>query len=281
MNERPDPLDERLRRALPTEVSPATRNRHLAVLERELAPSPPTGWRRRVTALGAAAALTVPTGVAVAAESAVPGDLLYPVKRVTETLRRLVDADVAAEHRVEELEQLLRDRGTRARLAEAVGDASAAVSQLEPTDPLRTRYRVAADEAMARLDRDRTTDEGVDDVTPTRPTRTTEPAPSRPTEDPQRPTDAEPTRDEPTSGTRTTDDVRPSPSPSPSRTSDATRSPTPSPTRADSAEVETSPARVVESDTGDRSTDRTVEETSEETSEVTDDGNRLDTRDGR
>ena len=42
----------------------------------------------------------------MAAEAALPGDLLYPVKLVVEPVRSLFDPDVAANHRVEELERL-------------------------------------------------------------------------------------------------------------------------------------------------------------------------------
>ena len=43
-------------------------------------------------------------GAALAAEGAVPGDLLYPVKIAAERVLLLVDPNIEAEHRIEELE---------------------------------------------------------------------------------------------------------------------------------------------------------------------------------
>ena len=68
------------------------------------------------TSAAALATLTivvVPVGAAVAAESSVPGEGLYPVKRVTESVRGWLDHDLIATHRVEELEVLLDDTRER------------------------------------------------------------------------------------------------------------------------------------------------------------------------
>jgi hypothetical protein len=120
---------ERLR-AFEVEVDEAVARRHLAAIHSALAEADPAtapavafSPRRRLRHRAAAA---------VAAEGTVPGDLLYPVKQVTERIRSVVDHDIVAEHRVDELETLL-DRGadeetlarqmTRARLAlDEVGD---------------------------------------------------------------------------------------------------------------------------------------------------------------
>ncbi len=147
MSGRPDQSLERLR-TYAVEVDEAVALRHLAAMRSALAEAPATAavspvtassrgrLRHRIAASLAGLILAgAPVGAAVAAESTVPGDLLYPVKEVTERVRSIVDHDIIAEHRVDELETLL-DRGAdpetlarqteRARLALAgVGDDSA------------------------------------------------------------------------------------------------------------------------------------------------------------
>jgi len=131
-------------RAYEVEVDEAVARRHLAAIHSALAEadqatapaiafSPRRRLRHRAAAALAGLVLAgAPVGAAVAAEGTVPGDLLYPVKQVTERIRSVVDHDIVAEHRVDELETLL-DRGadeetlarqmTRARLAlDEVGD---------------------------------------------------------------------------------------------------------------------------------------------------------------
>lgn len=59
----------------------------------------------RVLALALALVLVVPV-VALAAEKSVPGDLLYPMKRVVEPVIRVFDSNAPLEHRVREVEVL-------------------------------------------------------------------------------------------------------------------------------------------------------------------------------
>ena len=96
--------------------TPEASNRHIAEIVREIkSPSAAalprrTGSIRRIgLAIAASAILLVPVA-ALAADSAVPGELLYTVKRTTEQVHSLFDSDVQARHRVEEIEVLL-ERG--------------------------------------------------------------------------------------------------------------------------------------------------------------------------
>jgi hypothetical protein len=68
--------------------------------------------------------------MAVAAEDAVPGEFLYPLKQVTERVRAFVDDDVAATHRVEEAERLVVRGAPIVEIARAVERAEAATSGL-------------------------------------------------------------------------------------------------------------------------------------------------------
>ena len=87
-------------------VSEETRSRHLAHVGAALrARSDRLPRRGRVLALALALVLLVPV-MALAAENAVPGDLLYPVKRAVEPVVSIFDADAPAERRVREVEVL-------------------------------------------------------------------------------------------------------------------------------------------------------------------------------
>jgi hypothetical protein len=90
-------------------VGDQTRDEQWSAIVQEIRDAPaqsPAPWRRRI-AVWVAAAFSVGLPVAaVAAENTVPGDLLYPVKLVVEPVRSLFDSDVAAVHRVEELERI-------------------------------------------------------------------------------------------------------------------------------------------------------------------------------
>ncbi len=106
-----EPTGDRLRRAMWRPLSSENRASQLAAIESALGDSTqvvPIRSRRRTRLLAVAAAILIlPSGLAIAAESALPGDSLYPVKRATESVRGLVNPDIAAEHRVEELESLV------------------------------------------------------------------------------------------------------------------------------------------------------------------------------
>ena len=99
------------------------------------APSSPSspGYALRSRVAGAAAAVLVvvaPVGMAVAAEDAVPGEFLYPLKQATERVRAFVDDDIAATHRVEEAERLVVRGAPIVEITRAVERAEAATSSL-------------------------------------------------------------------------------------------------------------------------------------------------------
>ena len=96
--------------------------------------------RRRFTVIAVAAALFVlPAGIAIAAEGSVPGDALYPVMKVTETVRSWIDDDLPAQHRVEELEKLVAAEAPEAEITEPFRRASDAVDALAANHVLRPR----------------------------------------------------------------------------------------------------------------------------------------------
>lgn len=141
------------------EITPETAARHRATIEAELkSPSPiPARWVRRrrmpMVMLAVVALLGLTAVGAVAAETAIRGDLLYPVKQATEWVRTWIDPNVPANHRVDELERLI-DRHA---------DADAITDQLERAedavrDPhVDTHVVDRLEEARDRLSRDAST----------------------------------------------------------------------------------------------------------------------------
>ena len=128
---------ERLSAAYRTKVEEGTRDRHIAEVSSAIRTAPPvpvpSGFALRRRVAGAAAAVVVvvaPVGMAVAAEDAVPGELLYPVKQLTERVRAFVDDDIAATHRVEEAERLVFRGAPIVEITRAVERAEAATSGL-------------------------------------------------------------------------------------------------------------------------------------------------------
>lgn len=91
-------VDERTREQHLAEIGAALRTRHN-----------PARRRFRFLAIATALALLLPV-VALAAEDAVPGDVLYPVKRLVEPLVAVFDRDAELDNRVSEAEMLI-DRG--------------------------------------------------------------------------------------------------------------------------------------------------------------------------
>lgn len=85
----------------------AAKDRHLDAVRAAIREQRAPRLRRlRLMAVALALVLMVPV-LALAAERSVPGDLLYPVKRLVEPLVGVVDSEIEAEHRVEEVEILL------------------------------------------------------------------------------------------------------------------------------------------------------------------------------
>lgn len=154
-----DPMD-RLSSAYTMEVDPETRERHLVEMGAAIRTAPPAqvpvgfGLRRRVAAAVAAIFIVAPAGMAIAAENAVPGDFLYPVKEITERVRSYVDQDIEATHRVQEVERLVFLRAPSHVVARAVERAESATLQFAESDDLRMRL-VGARERLQQLDEER------------------------------------------------------------------------------------------------------------------------------
>ena len=159
---------ERLSAAYRTEVDEGTKERHIAEMSTAIRTAPPapssTGYALRSRVAGAAAAVLVvlaPVGMAVAAEDAVPGEFLYPVKQATERVRAFVDDDIAATHRVEEAERLVVRGAPIVEITRAVERAEAATSGLiedrllEPRlESIRERLRQQEEQERISADRE-------------------------------------------------------------------------------------------------------------------------------
>lgn len=196
-------LGNRLRETIWVPMSDDAKASHLAAIEAalEAAPvRPPTVRRRLVTIAVAAALLILPAGIAVAAEGTLPGDVLYPIKRVTETMRAWIDSDVAAEHRVEELEELVERDAPVAAIEEQLERARIEVDRLSADHELRPRLADAQAAAPAASAGDVVTADGTVDVPPPSITSTVPPADTTVT-----------TAGSTTTTTTTSPDVRPTP----------------------------------------------------------------------
>lgn len=107
--------------------------RHVASIETELlspgpALPPRRPRRRRIGALVLAGLLVlIPAAAAIAAEDAVPGEFLYPVKRTTEWVRSLVDPTIDARHRIQELETVVGRGGPLQEMTGRLADAEESV----------------------------------------------------------------------------------------------------------------------------------------------------------
>jgi hypothetical protein len=119
-----------------------------AVDNAALVPAAAPTIRRRLSVVAVAAGLFVlPAGIAIAAEGSLPGDALYPVKRVTETVRSWIDDDLPAQHRVEELEKLMAADASDDVIADQVRRATDAVDELAVDHDLRPRLAGATSTA--------------------------------------------------------------------------------------------------------------------------------------
>ncbi len=93
-------------RELRVEADQDLRERQLTEIRREIRTAP----RRRVRMgryLAAAAIVTIPS-VAIASNGSLPGEPLYPIKLLVEPLVRVFDRHVVADHRIDEVEILIR-----------------------------------------------------------------------------------------------------------------------------------------------------------------------------
>ncbi len=220
---------DRLHEAFSITIAPSTVARHEAAISAALRSAPSSAqprrrlrWRLRIPALVAAAMVVVPIGTAVAAEEALPGDFLYPVKRFTEPIVSFFDSDVVATHRVDELSRIVDSPNETDRIPEAVTDALTdardAVTDLAPDHHLREDliaitdriedYRVPQTrEEPEPTDTAPPHDVRDDPVTDQAPTRTTVPEHPEPTHPPRDVPDSESpdAKDAPRDGTDSID----------------------------------------------------------------------------
>lgn len=134
-------------------VSPVTRERHLSVVGAALSErTQRSSGRGRALSLALALVLLVPV-MALAAENAVPGDFLYPVKIAVEPVVRVFDYDAPAERRVREVEVLWERDAADEVIVQHVDVAREAVPDYQPT--LSDRIdQVAHDLDTRRADRE-------------------------------------------------------------------------------------------------------------------------------
>ncbi|MCL1601065.1 MAG: hypothetical protein M3112_05970 [Actinomycetia bacterium] len=158
-------LSERLGAAFEIEMTDEVRTRQLsaisgALLERpsEVLSSPSllTHWRRRLAALVAATAIFAPAAVAVAAEGTLPGDVLYPVKQITEEVRSVVDPMIIATHRIDEADRMHEMGFPLDKLEIVLIKADNAVMKVGDPEMLRSRLadvreRMGMDHAVEEM----------------------------------------------------------------------------------------------------------------------------------
>ncbi len=150
-------LTERLQDAYRIEMTDDVHRRQLDTITAALTAPPvvpvapaPTALRlrRRFAAIVAAVTVLSPAAVAVAAESSLPGDTLYPVKLVTEEIRSMVDPTVTARHRLEEADQMHAAGFPTAVVQDVLSDADEAITIAGDPVDLRARWM----DASARMD---------------------------------------------------------------------------------------------------------------------------------
>jgi hypothetical protein len=178
------------------EVPADVRGRHLRAISARLKTAPRR--RRGLTLILIGAVLLVPLA-AVAAESSLPGELLYPVKRILEPARALFDREVVANNRVDELEILVERRVARPTIDHPIREAETAVAARE-----RPELRQRLDALIERIERE--PDVGPAPTTTTRPSVDTTTTPS--TQLPETTTTA-PIREPTTTTAPTRDSTRP------------------------------------------------------------------------
>lgn len=144
-------------------VDEAVKERHLSVITAEVrAVRKPRFRRFRMLAVATALLLLLPV-IALAAEDAVPGDALYPVKRLFEPIAGMFDRDIEVDHRVEEVE-ILHGRAVDVDLIWEQIDRARDVI-IDPDSDHAERLRRVVDELEASDDGDRrATDSAANDT---------------------------------------------------------------------------------------------------------------------
>ena len=128
-------------------------------------------WRKWTVAFAAIGTALVPVA-AVASDSSLPGDFLYPVKLTVERIQVLFDDDLDAEHRVTELEELIERDFPQPLVDRHIVDTANVLNETTDRIDLVERYDDAVSDYVERQThrRDRDRDASVDRRSPDRPT---------------------------------------------------------------------------------------------------------------
>jgi len=128
------------------EVASEVRQRHLREISAKIAAAP---RRRHGFVLVLVAAVLLLPLAAVGAEDTLPGEVLYPLKRILEPVRALFDTEVVAENRVDELEIMVDRRIRRPEIDRPIREAEAAVATRDRPD-----LRLRLDALIERIERE-------------------------------------------------------------------------------------------------------------------------------
>ena len=152
MNDR-DPFEQLA--ALRVDVDERVREAHLGAIAAALGSAPSRRSRRWPLAVVVATLVAGPV-TAIASESSVPGDFLYPVKLIIEPALAIFDRDVAAGHRVDEVRRLI-DRGSANDvIVDSIDEARAELAVIESPEAARELDGLVSDwmrDQAAREDR--------------------------------------------------------------------------------------------------------------------------------
>ena len=167
---------------LKIEISGRDRRIHRSAISEEIkaAPRRPIRrrvWRKRVAGAVVALAVSLPVA-AIASVGSIPGDLLYPIKQAVEPLWTIVDPQVGARHRIEELEMLVDTSAGIDVVHRQIDHARDALRDLEAPD-LDRRLQEIVDMVPERPADNAPTDADVPPVSPDEPrhsTTTSQPA---------------------------------------------------------------------------------------------------------
>lgn len=153
--------NDRLRSAMWRPIEDETKADHQRSIADELSKVVAPKRGLRVTARTAFATMTVGAvmlgGAVLAAEGSLPGEVLYPVKQLTENVRSVFDDDLVAEHRVEELDELVRRDRPTTEIDEQLVEAQVEVDRLHSDSPIREdlaglRHDIAATRDIPETD---------------------------------------------------------------------------------------------------------------------------------
>ncbi|GMR02717.1 MAG: hypothetical protein BMS9Abin20_1063 [Acidimicrobiia bacterium] len=211
----------RMREGLSEPMDETVTSRQRAEIDQALVDFVPAPRRRRRwrTALILAAGVLVIPAAALASNGALPGDALYPIKQATEQVVGLVDSDVVATHRVDELAVLIDRQTDQLVIDKAITDASIAVDPLPRDHPLRDQLDRLTDRVTdVRRAHEAPTDAKVTDTEKDRPTVDTQPLhdvtpTTTATITDERPTDTTGSHPAPTTDEQPTDTTRSDPAP--------------------------------------------------------------------